>query len=229
MGEGKSKSGGATGAEAGGGRSSPWNSLEVARLIMASGTPLAIFVMGFVLTQQSARQAATREQAERAQAAAEQRRDRAAAAAVDRRIRQETLARDDALRRAGEARDDAIRRAADERDDALRAAAQERDLALRNDTIARDAAARRETVKLARLSTILQKRIEIWDRIGPIMPALYVNLRSEHPDRGGGPRPDRGSATGVGSVHLILPSEVQLRDGGLYAGDARRNGQAGSL
>jgi hypothetical protein len=95
----------------------PWNSLEVAKLIMSSATPIMIFVMGYALTKQSAEQAEARE------------------------------------------------------------------IALRNDATARDVAARRETIRLARLSTLLQKRIEIWDRLGPLLPALYSSLRSSPPDR----------------------------------------------
>jgi hypothetical protein len=174
-------------------RPGTWNSLEIAKLIMSSATPVMILFMGFILSQQSARQAEAREKLDREQAAVQQRHDRESEAAANARVRRETLARDDAIRRAAAAaeertrldtlaRDDAIRRATEDRDDAIRRAGEARDAALRADTLAREATAGRESERLARLNNLIQKRAELWDHIGPLVTALYVSLRTDPPD-----------------------------------------------
>jgi hypothetical protein len=154
------------------GRGKPvWNSLEVARLVMSSATPIAVLIMGSILSQQSARQAEGRQRQAAASAAQEQARDREAVRIADERVRKEAFSRDDALRRAAEERDDAIRRDSDARD-----------LALRNDAIRREQAAARDTVNLARLTAVMQKRLELWESLGPALASLQLNLVSDQYD-----------------------------------------------
>lgn len=163
---------------------SVWNSLEIARLVMSAATPIAIFVMGYVLSQQSARQNADREKQAKAEAFARDQSEKKAAALQASQLRTETLAREDALRRADAERDEAIRRAADARDDALRSAAEARDDALRRDAIAREEGNRRETLRLARIGKLFEKRGELWEQLGPKLSRINTHLISDEPVTG---------------------------------------------
>ncbi|TGX53961.1 hypothetical protein E5A73_07455 [Sphingomonas gei] len=133
-----------------------WNSLEVAKILVSLVTPLAVLLVGYGLSSQASQVAAARERQERAREWRSQK-----------QARDDAANREETLRLAGIQREDGLREAAEDRDDALRGDAVAREEAHIRDAEARDVAARRETLELARLSRILEKRIEIWDKVGP--------------------------------------------------------------
>lgn len=150
-----------------------WNSLEVTKLIMSAATPIAVFSMGYVLTQQSQRETQQRANiAAAAERADRQRADKRAAVEKDAERR-----RGEQLRAAAEADAERLRRDAIARDDALRREARAHELA-----------ARAQSVELARYTRKVEKRIELWDKLGPMLSAIneqtivYGYARARKPD-----------------------------------------------
>jgi hypothetical protein len=143
-------------------RPSPWNSLEVARLVVTTLTPFAIFCAGAWISMEGRRH--------------------------DEAIRQDSLARDDQIRQEVAAREDQLRQDELHRDDLLRREAAEREAARRSEADARDERALRESrrrelttnaqaLASQRYMIQVQKRIESWDRLYPCVEDAYSAAR----------------------------------------------------
>lgn len=141
-----------------------WNSLEVAKLIVSTGTAVAIAVIGGMLTYQASQE---RIAEDNRKSLAESQEKRAVADQEER------------IRIAAEARDDALRKDAREREDTLRIAAEEREASLKREALARDREARDQAIETARLSKLIEKRIEIWDQVYPKLTKLYLAVEDE--------------------------------------------------
>jgi hypothetical protein len=146
---------------------SPWNSLEVAKIVMSAATPLAVLAIGFLVTQQAARQ---EKQEKDRQAEAADNRERIAEAgrvAREAQVRNEMAARETEARQAAALLQRELRDLADERERQLRREGFAREKALRDEAFRREEAVRREGMALAQSSKLIERRIEFWDKLAP--------------------------------------------------------------
>lgn len=127
-------------------KKSPWNSLEVARLLLAAITPLLLFWLGLLVnTQNIAREEANRDRSRKDQFQAEVR----------------TMVRDAVARREAAL----IAKAA--RDEQS-----EHEIAMRREADDHDARLRREAIEEARGTRNLSRRVEVWNQVLPLIQAI---------------------------------------------------------
>jgi len=127
-----------------------WNSLEMAKLLMAAATPVALFSLGYCVSQQSTAESQARED----------------------RITNEAILRDEVTRRLGLEHDAMVRSEQFSRERDLQVQAFNREKALRSEAIAREAAVRREAIDRDRAQRRFQMRIEFWSNLRPKLAAI---------------------------------------------------------
>ena len=142
-------------------KESPWTSLEVAKILVSAATPLAVFALGWVVTQ-----------SDRAERSAREQQSELRAGLRDKAVREEAR-RDSAFVRA-EARKDGeqARRETFQRQAELEEQAFARDVVLKRETDLREGLRRREAADEARRNRILDRRLEVWARAGPELARL---------------------------------------------------------
>lgn len=134
---------------------------------MSAATPIALFAIGFIVTQQVDRQ---EKRDKSRQAAAAESRERIAEAG---RLTREAQIRNEAATRETEARQAAallqreLRDLADERERQLRREGFDREKALRDEAYRREQDVRRQSLALAQSSALSERRIEFWDKLAP--------------------------------------------------------------
>ena len=142
-------------------RKSPWNSLEIAKLFMGLGTRLALFGLGFMVSNQAKKEAEAKEQT----AKRELREEKAGADVKRAKSEQEKRDLETRIRReASEFQRDLQDRAL-AREESLRREGFAREKALRDEAFGREQAVRRQALNLERTAKIVEKRIEFWDKL----------------------------------------------------------------
>jgi hypothetical protein len=154
-------------AEASETKKAPWNSLEVAKLLMAAATPLAIFLLGVAVSQSAEEQRTKREneartKLEQQENASRDAARRAQAAAREEARRDAEFAREEARRDAQQASQQAF-----VRERALRAESDQRATLLRRESDLREAHLRSEAAVESRRNRLLDRRLELWERAAP--------------------------------------------------------------
>lgn len=163
-------------ADAGAEKADGWNSLERWKLGMSAATPLAIFLLGVVVTCTTSRESLEREEAlqnsafAREQATAERVEARADRIRIETEQR-ETGIREVAGREAVRARDETFRR-----ERLLRAEAHAREVAMRSEADRRESVLRLESREEARVAQILDRRFEVWTRAGALLSSVRRGL-----------------------------------------------------
>lgn len=130
---------------------------------MAAATPLALFGLGVLVSQQAKHQTDAQNQTER------QRKDREATLKLrlDEQIRNEAAVRLTQTENAAARLQRELRDVADRREQQLRREGFDREEALRNEAATREADVRRQTLALAQSSKLIDRRIEFWDKLAP--------------------------------------------------------------
>lgn len=155
---------------------SPWNSLEVAKLIVSIIVCVVGALLVHTLTQErdakaeqekkdAARAADVRLQAAAVEAKIRRNEDAAAAALAAEKIRADAR---DQIKFNGQL--------AFDRERALQAEAFARDAAIRSQANSREDAIRAELSKSARDSKLIDRRVEIWSEIGPKINDIYAYI-----------------------------------------------------
>lgn len=131
-------------------KKSPWNSLELAKILMAAATPLALFLLGYIVARQNVEETTARDQAARAETAVRERQARTDTALRDRAARDEAYVRERALRAEGF----------------------EREKSLRDEAFRHEAATRQDALQRDRFERLAQKRMEFWEKLSPRLAAI---------------------------------------------------------
>lgn len=142
---------------------SPWNSLEIWKLVLAGLTPIAIFLLGLFVTLYSHK----REDQIRDQARAEARLNAKEARLAEIRLRDENRREQQRIRTDAVETERALRAEGAVVEAALRRESDARAAAVQRDSDAREAMLRREAGQQVRSNRILDKRIETWARAAP--------------------------------------------------------------
>lgn len=135
-------------AEVGGGPSvsgnkSPWNSLEVVKIIMSAATPIAIAALGIMVSAQNSQESIAREA----------------------NARKESIARDDQTRREAVQRDQEARREAILRGQVAADQAFQRETSLRDEGFRREDQIRRQALIREQFQRLADRRMEFWQKV----------------------------------------------------------------
>ena len=125
-----------------------WNSLEVAKLVVGASTSIALALLGGVITWQGR--------------------------AIDDRRHVEDTNRDDRLRREAVDRDTANKLLELRHSAELQAAARSYDQRVRNEARIQEVRVRQQSAELQRYTMEVQKRSELWDKIGPLLAQIHA-------------------------------------------------------
>jgi hypothetical protein len=144
---------------------SPWNSLEIARLIVAAATSLALFGLGYLVSLQNVE----REKGMRDEARADQ------FQAEFRSALRDALARREAKQDAQAAREVVF-----QHELAMRRESEAHDAIVRREMNERERSAHQESVNEARLDRILERRTEFWNSAAPVLLDVHNRIRGAY-------------------------------------------------
>ena len=174
---------------------SPWNSLEIARIVMSAATPLALFALGFLVSQQAKHETEVENRAklEREADAAKNR------AEYEKQIRNERAAREEEAQRAATDLQLRLRDLADRREAERRREGFQHDKALRDEAFRYEEAVRREALQRGESEKINDRRIDFWDRLAPKLGRLDKIIDQV-----------LGSGSGIDDVETIFRESDEL-------------------
>jgi hypothetical protein len=134
-----------------------WTSLEIAKLAMSLATPLALFFLGVMVSEQQ--DTANAKRADAAQLRLDKKDEQAA--------KQQALAESSRI-----AREDKYRTESAQLERDLQEVAARREKALRDEAFRREEAVRKQQLDLARISRLAQKQVEFWDKLAPMLSSI---------------------------------------------------------